>query len=57
MMTKHSRLILALQQLDNLEQLTAELDYKDYLYSKIAKMRCELKRQLTNITSEVICDV
>ena len=57
MMTKHSRLILALQQLDNLEQLTAELDYKDYLYSKIIKMRCELKRQLTNITSEVICDV
>jgi len=56
-MTKQTKLILALQQLDNLEQLTSDFDYRDYLYSKIAKMRCELKRQLTNITAEVICDV
>lgn len=57
MMTKQTKLILALQQLDNIEQLTSDFDYRDYLYSKISKMRCELKRQLTNITAEVICDV
>lgn len=57
MISKHTKLVLALQQLDNLEKLVTDLDYKDYLYSKITKMRCELKRQLTNITAEVICDV
>jgi len=56
-MTKQTKLILALQQLDNLEELTKDFDYRDYLYSKIVKMRCEVKRQLTNIQSEVICDV
>ena len=57
MMSTQTKLILALQQLDNLEELTKEFDYRDYLYSKIVKMRCEVKRQLTNIQSEVICDI
>jgi hypothetical protein len=56
-MNKKTNLILALQQLDNLEKLIDGFDYRDYLYSKVVKMRCELKRQLTNLQSEVVCDI
>ena len=56
-MNKETTLHLALIQLDNLEKLVDKLDYKDYLYSKISKMRCECKRQLRNCTAEVVCDV
>lgn len=57
MMSKQTKILLALQQLDNIESIVEELDYKDYLMSKVIKMRCELKRQYTNLTAEVICDV
>lgn len=56
-MSKQTKILLALQQLDNIESIVEELDYKDYLMSKVIKMRCELKRQYTNLTAEVICDV
>jgi hypothetical protein len=55
-MDKKSALHMALIQLDNLESLVEKFDYQDYLMSKIIKMRYELKRQLTHLTTDVICD-
>ena len=55
-MDKKSALHMALIQLDNLESLVEKFDYQNYMMSKIAKMRCEVKRQLTHFTADVICD-
>jgi hypothetical protein len=55
-MDKKTALHMALIQLDNLESLVEKFDYQNYMLSKIAKMRCEVKRQLTHFTADVICD-
>lgn len=55
-MDKKTAYHMALIQLDNIEALVEKFDYQDYLKSKIIKMRYELKRQLTNLTSDVVCD-
>lgn len=57
-MNKETALHMALIQLDNLESLVETFDYKDYMLSKIAKMKVECQRQLRNLTAaEVVCDV
>lgn len=57
-MSKETALHMALIQLDNLESLVESFDYKDYMLSKIIKMKVECQRQLRNLTAgEVVCDV
>ena len=49
-MDEQTKLILALYQVDNLTQLTKDNEYKHYLYCKLSSIKCELERQLTNLT-------
>jgi len=49
-MDEQTKLILALHQVDNLTQLTKDNEYKHYLYCKLSSIKCELERQLTNLT-------
>ncbi|UNH61136.1 hypothetical protein SSZBM1_19 [Synechococcus phage S-SZBM1] len=56
-MNKETTLHMALLQLDSLEKLADKLDNTNYLQGKINKMRLECRRQLMNLTAEVICDV
>lgn len=50
MMTEQTKLILALQQIDNLTSLLDGNEYQSFLCSHLISMRCELQRQLTNLT-------
>ena len=52
MMDEQTKLILALHQVDNLTQLTKDNEYKHYLYCKLSSIKCELERQLTNLTNQ-----
>jgi len=52
MMDEQTKLILALYQVDNLTQLTKDNEYKHYLYCKLSSIKCELERQLTNLTNQ-----
>lgn len=49
-MNHHTKLILALQQIENLTSLLKENEYEKYLYSHLISMQVELQRQLTNLT-------
>ena len=49
-MDEQTKLILALYQVDNLTQLIKDNEYKHYLYCKLSSIKCELERQLTNLT-------
>ena len=49
-MNEKERLLLALQQINNVTQLIQDNQYKDFLYSKLIGIEVELQRQLTNIT-------
>lgn len=49
-MNEHTKLILALQQIDNLTSLLEGNEYQHYLYSQLITMQVELQRQLTNLT-------
>ncbi len=51
-MDQQTKLILALYQVDNLTQLTKDNEYKHYLYCKLSSIKCELERQLTNLTNQ-----
>ena len=51
-MDEQTKLILALYQVDNLTQLTKDNEYKHYLYCKLSSIKCELERQLTNLTNQ-----
>ena len=51
-MDEQTKLILALYQIDNLTQLTKDNEYKHYLYCKLSSIKCELERQLTNLTNQ-----
>jgi len=44
------KLILALQQINNLTSLLEGNKYQQFLYSSLISVRCELERQLTNLT-------
>lgn len=47
-MTDKTNLLLALNQIDNLEELLKGNEYEKYFYSRLAQIRAELKRQLGN---------
>ena len=51
-MDQQTKLILALYQVDNLTQLTKDNEYRHYLYCKLSSIKCELERQLTNLTNQ-----
>jgi hypothetical protein len=46
-MSKRDKIVLALQQVDNIEKIFEDLDYSDYLVSKCYKLKYELQRQLS----------
>ena len=49
-MDEQTRLILALYQVEGITQLTKDNEYRHYLYCKLSSIKCELERQLTNLT-------
>ena len=49
-MNEKERLLLALQQINNITSLLQDNKYKNYLYSNLITIEVELQRQLTNIT-------
>ena len=49
-MNEKARLLLALQQINNITKLIQDNQYKDYMYQNLVKVEVELQRQLTNIT-------
>jgi len=44
------KLILALQQINNLTDLLQGNEYQLFLYGHLISIKCELERQLTNLT-------
>lgn len=48
-MDQRTKLLLALQQLENIVNLTKENEYERYIYSKLITVKYELERQLTNL--------
>ena len=49
-MNEKERLLLALQQINNITNLMQDNKYKDFMYSRLVSVEVELQRQLTNIT-------
>ena len=49
-MNEKERLLLALQQINNITSLLQDNQYKDFLYAKLSSIDVELQRQLTNLT-------
>jgi hypothetical protein len=43
------KLILALQQINNLTDLLHGNEYQQFLYGHLISVKCELERQLTNL--------
>jgi len=43
------KLILALQQINNLTDLLQDNEYQQFLYGHLISVKCELDRQLTNL--------
>ena len=52
MMDQQTKLIIALNQVDNITKLTEDNEYKTYLYSHLSTIKYELERQLTNLTNQ-----
>lgn len=44
------KLVLALQQVQNLVSLLEGNEYQSFIYSHLISIECELKRQLSNIS-------
>jgi hypothetical protein len=49
-MNEQTKLIFALQQIDNLTSLIEGNEYQQFLYSHLISIKIELQRQLTNLT-------
>ena len=49
-MDEQTRLILALYQVDGITQLTKNNEYKQFIFMHLNSIKCELERQLTNLT-------
>jgi len=49
-MNEKERLLLALQQINNVTNLIQDNQYKQFLYGKLISIEIELQRQLTNLT-------
>ena len=47
-MNEKLKIILALQQIDNLTELIQNNEYQQFLYGHLMNMKVELKRQLNN---------
>lgn len=47
-MNKKTKLLLALQQVDNLAELLKENEYKQFLYGHLISLKVELQRQLSH---------
>jgi hypothetical protein len=50
-MTQQIKLILALNQIENLTELIKDNEYERFLYSHLISIQTELQRQLTNLNS------
>lgn len=48
-MSQEIKLILALQQIENLTSLLEGNEYQSYFYSRLISIQVELQRQLTNL--------
>ena len=51
-MDQQTKLIIALNQGDNITKLTEDNEYKTYLYSHLSTIKYELERQLTNLADQ-----
>jgi hypothetical protein len=51
-MNDKTKLLLALQQVDNLAELLKENKYRQFLYSHLISLRTELQRQLSHYGKE-----
>jgi hypothetical protein len=49
-MTPETKLLLALQQIENLTSLLKENEYEKYFDIRLIQIQVELQRQLTNLT-------
>jgi hypothetical protein len=49
-MDEKFRLLFAIQQIDNITELTKENEYKQFLYGHLISAKVELQRQLSNLT-------
>jgi hypothetical protein len=47
-MNEKTKLLLALQQINNLSHLFEENEYQNYLYGHLIQLQVELKRQLNH---------
>jgi len=52
MIDQQTKLIIALNQVDNITKLTEDNEYKTYLYSHLSTIKYELERQLTNLADQ-----
>jgi len=48
-MTEEAKLLMALQQVNNLVSLLEGNQYENYLFSRLISVQIELQRQLTNL--------
>lgn len=48
-MKERERLIIALNQIDNVTSLLENNEWKNYLYNHLSPIKYELERQLTNL--------
>ena len=51
-MTEYAKLLAARMQIENIVQLTADNQYKDYFYRHLVLIHVELERQLSNLAEE-----
>ena len=49
-MDEKTKLILALYQVDGITGLTKDNEYKQFIFMHLNSIKCELERQLTNLT-------
>ena len=49
-MNEQTKLILALHQVDGITGLTKDNPYKQFIFMHLNSIKCELERQLTNLS-------
>jgi hypothetical protein len=50
-MDEQTKLILALHQVEGITGLTKDNPYKQFIFMHLNSIKCELERQLTNLTA------
>lgn len=48
-MNEKTKLLLAIQQLDNIVEITEDNEWKSYLYNYLSPVKYELERQIGNL--------